>query len=79
MHPRNILIYRCTYSIYNFKSRLDVVICGVELGAVIYGVELSARSSATSNRATKLDAVSHGVEMCNLDAVNHGIDPRVQS
>jgi hypothetical protein len=52
------------------------VIYGVELGAVIYGIELSARSSATSNRATKLDAVSHGVEMCNFDTVNHGVDPQ---
>jgi hypothetical protein len=54
------------------------VIYGVELGAVIYGVELSARSSATSNRATKLNVVTHGVETCNLDVVNHGVDPRVQ-
>jgi hypothetical protein len=52
------------------------VIYGVELGAVIYGVELSARSSATSNRATKLNVVTHGVETCNLDAVNHGVDPQ---
>jgi hypothetical protein len=52
------------------------VICGAELGAVIYGVELSARSSATSNRATKLDVMSHGVEMCNFDVVNHGVDPQ---
>jgi hypothetical protein len=33
------------------------VICGVELDAMIHGVELSARLSATSNRAPKLDAV----------------------
>jgi hypothetical protein len=52
------------------------VIYGVELGAVIYGVKLSARSSATSNRATKLNVVTHGVETCNLDAVNHGVDPQ---
>jgi hypothetical protein len=55
------------------------MICGVELdvviyGVVIYGVELSARSSATSNRVTKLDAVTHSVETCNLDALNHGVD-----
>jgi hypothetical protein len=43
---------------------------------VIYGVELSTRSSATSNRTTKLDAVSHGVETCNLDAMNHDVDPQ---
>jgi hypothetical protein len=55
-----------------FESKLDVVI----YGAVIYGVELSARSSATSNRATKLDVVTHGVETCNLNAVNHGVDPQ---
>jgi hypothetical protein len=52
------------------------VIYGVELGVVIYGVELSARSSATSNRVTKLDAVTHSVETCNLDAMNHGVDPQ---
>jgi hypothetical protein len=40
------------------------------LGAVIYGVKLS------SNRATKLDVVSHGAETCNLDAVNYGVDPQ---
>jgi hypothetical protein len=44
---------------------------------VIYVVELSVTSSATSNRTTKLDAVSHDVETCNLDAMNHGVDPRV--
>jgi hypothetical protein len=36
-------------------------------------------SSATLNRTTKLDVVSHGVETCNLDAMNYGVDPRVQS
>jgi hypothetical protein len=60
----------------NFESRLDVVDHGAELDAVIYGVELSARSSATSNRTTKLDAVSHGVETCNVDTMNHGVDPQ---
>jgi hypothetical protein len=54
-----------------FESRLGAVICSVELDAVIYGIELSARSSATSNRATKLDAVTS-----NLDIVNHGVDPQ---
>jgi hypothetical protein len=43
---------------------------------VICGVELSARLSVTSNRVTKPDAVSHGVETCNLDAMNHGVDPQ---
>jgi hypothetical protein len=42
---------------------------------VICGVELSARSCATSNRVLKLDVVNHGVETCNLDAINHGVDP----
>jgi hypothetical protein len=60
----------------NFESRLDAVDHGAELDAVIYDVELSARSSAMSNRPTKLDAVSHDVEMCNLDAMNHGVDPQ---
>jgi hypothetical protein len=59
-----------------FESKLDAVICGVKLDVVIYGVELSARSSATLNRATKLDAVTHGVETCNLNAVNHDVDPQ---
>jgi hypothetical protein len=54
-----------------FESRLGAVICGVELDTVIYGIELCARSSATSNRATKLDAVTS-----NLDAANHGVDPQ---
>jgi hypothetical protein len=53
-----------------FESRLGAVICGVELDAVIYGIELSARLSAMLNRATKFDAVTS-----NLDAVNHGVDP----
>jgi hypothetical protein len=59
----------------NRAAGLDAVICGVELGAVIYGIELSPRSSVTSNSASKLDAVSHGVETCNLGAMNHGVDP----
>jgi hypothetical protein len=54
------------------ESRLDTVDYGAELDVVIYGVELSA----TSNRTTKLDVVSHGVETCNLDAMNHGVDPQ---
>jgi hypothetical protein len=58
-----------------FESRLDAVIFGIELDAMIYDIELSARSSATSNRAPKLDAVSHGVETCNIDALNYGVDP----
>jgi hypothetical protein len=39
----------------SFEYRLSAVICAVELGAVIYGVELSDISSVMSNRATKLD------------------------
>jgi hypothetical protein len=31
----------------DFESRLDAVICGVELNVVIYGIELSAMSVAT--------------------------------
>jgi hypothetical protein len=58
-----------------FESRLGAVICGVELDTVIYGVELSARSSTTSNRTMKLDAVSHDVKTCNLDVVNYAVDP----
>jgi hypothetical protein len=55
---------------------LDAVIFGIELDAMIYGVELSTRSSTTLNMAPKLDAVSHGVETCNIDALNYGIDPQ---
>jgi hypothetical protein len=57
-------------------SRDDAVICGIEVDAMIRGVELSTRSHATSNRAMKLNAVSHGVDTCYLDAMNNGVDPR---
>jgi hypothetical protein len=50
------------------------VIYGVELDAMIYGVELSATSESTLGRARDLDAVVHGVEACNLDAMKHGLD-----
>jgi hypothetical protein len=66
-----------TSNFVNFESRLDVVDHGTELDAVIYSVKLFVRSSATSNRATKLDTVIHGVETCNLDAM--ALTPRVQS
>ena len=36
----------------------------------MFGVDLSA----TLGSARELDAVIHGVEMCNLDAVKHGVD-----
>jgi hypothetical protein len=49
-----------------FESRLNAMICGVEL---------STRSSATSNRAPKLDAVSHGVETCYIYVLNYDVDP----
>jgi len=51
------------------------VIHGVELDAMIYGVELSATWDATLGSARELDAVIHGVEACNLDAMKHGVDP----
>jgi len=51
------------------------VIYGVELDAMIYGVELSATSEATLGSARELDAVIHGVKPCNLDAMKHGVDP----
>jgi hypothetical protein len=60
----------------NFESRLDAVDHGAELDAVIYNVELSARSFATSNKTTKLNAMSYGVETCNLDVMNHSVDPQ---
>jgi hypothetical protein len=47
--------------------------------AVHYGVELSATSTSTSNRATQLDAMNHGVETCYLDVVTYGVDPGVQN
>jgi hypothetical protein len=65
-----------TSNFVNFEFMLDTVIYGAELGAVIYGVELTARSSVTLNRATKLDAVSYSVETCNLNAMNHDVDPQ---
>ena len=51
------------------------MIYGVELDAMIYGVDLSATSDATLGSARELDAVIHGVETCNLDAMKHGVDP----
>ena len=51
------------------------MIHGVELDAMIYGVELSATWDATLGSARELDAVIHGVETCNLDAMKHGVDP----
>jgi hypothetical protein len=51
------------------------MIHGVELVAINHGVEMSARSAATSNRSPKLDAVDHGVDTCNNDSVKHGVDP----
>jgi len=51
------------------------VIYGVELDAMIYGVELSATSEDTLGSPRELDAVIHGVKPCNLDAIKHGVDP----
>jgi hypothetical protein len=60
---------------YSFNARRrDLRRRGVD--AVHYGVELSATSASTSNRATQLDTVIHGVETSYLDVVAYGVDPR---